>query len=182
MELYTDSNQSNFPCDHLLVKLLISGEDHRFKYHIGFDIYAMMRAIKNRLFFSKREGASTIEQQLVRILTNDFRPTFTRKIQEILLAACVSKLVPKSKVPVLYLMVAYYGTEMKNFNQLLVRFKIQDYQEISLDLAAEIISRIKYPEPSRPSPKRMLQIAQRKHHLIHLFNKHSSRKIFTIYG
>ena len=62
-----------------LSKLLISGEDHRFYYHLGFDTIAICRALRNRLIYNRIEGASTIEQQLVRVLMNDFEKTYKRR-------------------------------------------------------------------------------------------------------
>ncbi len=166
----------------ILSKLLISGEDHRFYYHIGFDFIAIIRAIRNRLFYHKIEGASTIEQQLVRVLTNDFEKSLKRKIQEILLSTAVSSIIPKSAIPKIYLNVAYYGTEMKGLNQTFSKLGIVNRATIQVEQAAEIVSRIKYPQPSNPSQKRLSQIEIRKQHLIKLYNKHRNHKFFKIYG
>lgn len=183
--LINESNQisiSNHSNQGLLVKLLISGEDHRFKYHVGFDIYAILRAVKNKIIYKRKEGASTIEQQLVRVVTNDFNKTFKRKFQEIILASIISKIVPKSSIPTIYLSLAYYGTDYKNLNDILEKFKVENIDNITLDTAAEIVSRIKYPEPSVISEKRLKQIENRKQHLINLYNKHANRKLIRIYG
>ncbi|WP_443946952.1 biosynthetic peptidoglycan transglycosylase [Pedobacter sp. AW1-32] len=165
-----------------LSKLLISGEDHRFYYHIGFDFIAIIRAVRNRIFHKRVEGASTIEQQLVRVLTNDFDRTFKRKIQEILLSTTVSSIIPKKSIPRIYLNVAYYGAEMNGLNQTYSKLGILDIETIPIEQAAEIVSRIKYPQPSKPNQKRLLQIEMRKQHLIKLYNNHLTRKHFKIYG
>lgn len=165
-----------------LSKLLISGEDHRFYYHIGFDFIAILRAIRNRIFYDKIEGASTIEQQLVRVLTNDFNRTFRRKIQEILLSTTITSIIPKSAVPKIYLNVAYYGTGMNGLNQAYLKLDIIHNEKMSIEKAAEIVSRIKYPQPNKPNQKRLTQIEVRKQHLIKLYNKHLTRKFFRIYG
>jgi len=162
-------------------KFLISGEDRRFYYHIGFDIIAFVRAILNRIFYNKIEGASTIEQQLVRVLTNDFERTFRRKIQEIFLATTITFFVPKNAIPRMYLNVAYYGTGMNGLRQAYLRLGITDWEIISVEQAAEIVSMIKYPLPAKPSPRRLGQIQARKEHLIKLYKKHSARKYFKIY-
>lgn len=165
-----------------LSKILISGEDHRFHYHIGFDFIAIIRAARNRIFYKKIEGASTIEQQLVRVLTNDFERTFKRKIQEILLSTTVSSIIPKSAIPKIYLNVAYYGTGMNGLNQTFSKLGIVDRQTMPIEQAAEIISRIKYPQPRNSNENRLRQIEIRKQHLIKLYNSHSNRKYFRIYG
>ena len=165
-----------------LSKILISGEDHRFHYHIGFDFIAILRAIRNRIFYKKIEGASTIEQQLVRVLTNDFERTFKRKIQEILLSTTVSSIIPKSTIPKIYLNVAYYGAGMNGLNQTISKLGIVVRETIPIEQAAEIVSRIKYPQPSDQNQNRLRQIEIRKQHLIKLYNSHSNRKYFKIYG
>lgn len=165
-----------------LEKLLISGEDHRFRFHFGFDIIAILRALKNRIFYNKIEGASTIEQQLVRVLTNDFEKTFKRKMKEIFLSTTLCDLVPRNDIPTIYLYVAYYGTGMNGLEQVFQKLVIDNSQTISDELCAEIIARIKYPQPIKNSERRLKQIEIRKRHLLALYNKHSSYKKFNIYG
>lgn len=167
---------------NILSKLLISGEDHRFYYHIGFDLIAIIRAIGNRIIYQKVEGASTIEQQLVRVITNDFDKTFRRKIQEILLSTTVSSIVPKNVIPKIYLNVAYYGTGMNGLRQTYSKLGITDKEALPIEQAAEIISRIKYPQPSKFNQNRLRQIETRKQHLIKLYNNHLNRRYFKIYG
>ena len=165
-----------------LSKLLISGEDHRFYYHIGFDILAIIRAIRNRIFYNKIEGASTIEQQLVRVLLNDFERTFKRKIQEILLATTVTSIIPKNAIPKIYLNVAYYGTDMNGLKQAMEKLGITKQEIMLIEYAAELVSRIKYPQPKFLNIKRLKQIEARKQHLVWLYNRHLKRKYFRIYG
>lgn len=166
---------------NMLSKLLISGEDHRFYYHLGFDVIAMMRAIRNRLFYKKIEGASTIEQQLVRVLTNDFERKLSRKIQEIFLATTIKSIIPKNTIPIIYLNVAYYGVDMKGLNQVFTKLDIKKKDILPLEQAAEIVSRIKYPQTKHLNQNRLKQIEVRKQHLISLYNKHSNQIYFKIY-
>ncbi len=58
--------KDNKNCYQKLVVFLVLGEDHRYFKHIEFDIIGICRAIYRDLLCGKREGASTIEQQLVR--------------------------------------------------------------------------------------------------------------------
>lgn len=182
LEEYYKISNTDFADLDTLSKLLISGEDHRFFYHIGFDFIAIARAIKNRVLYNKVEGASTIEQQLVRVLTNDYQRTFSRKIREILLATTLASVIPKRAIPKIYLNVAYYGAGMTGLQQTITRLQISKANEISLDDAASIISRIKYPQPNKESVKRQTQIEMRKQHLIYLYNKHINRKYIKVYG
>lgn len=164
-----------------LSRLLISGEDHRFYYHIGFDCLAILRAIKNRVLYGRIEGASTIEQQLVRVLTNSFDRTLNRKIQEIFLSTTISTIVPKNEIPKIYLNVAYYGAGMKGLRQIYAKFQIDDKQSMSVETAAEIVSRIKYPQDCSKNLKQLRKIEMRKKHLLRLYNRHLNRKFLRIY-
>ncbi|MCX6290903.1 MAG: transglycosylase domain-containing protein [Bacteroidetes bacterium] len=165
----------------MLEMLLISGEDHRFKYRFGFDVIAIIRALKNRVIHNRVEGASTIEQQLVRVLTSDFNKTLKRKIKEIFLSTVLCELVPRKDIPTIYLYVAYYGTGMRGLEQVFKKFGITKSQTISNEMCAEIIARIKYPEPQKRNEKRLRQIEMRKKHLLALYNKHRLYKKFKIY-
>ena len=85
-----------------LISFLIVAEDHRYKYHIGFDIIAIIRACFKLLINGKKEGASTIEQQLVRVVTNDYRYTLNRKIKEIILAILLKRIINKKRIAIIY--------------------------------------------------------------------------------
>jgi len=116
------------------------------------------------------------------VLTGDFDRTFKRKIQEILLATTVSSIIPKNAIPKIYLNVAYYGTGMHGLNQAIAKLGITEIETMAIEKAAELVSRIKYPQPTNPNTKRLNQIETRKQHLVLLYNRHLSRKYFRIYG
>jgi membrane peptidoglycan carboxypeptidase len=168
--------------DDELTKFLISGEDHRFRYHLGFDLIAILRAIKNRVLYGKIEGASTIEQQLVRVLTNDFKRTLSRKIKEIFLATTLSEFAPRNRIPIIYLNIAFFGTGMKGLREALPKIMAKVQNNDSKSICAELIARLKYPEPRNITPLRKLQIERRKAHLINLRTKHELRKFIKVYG
>jgi membrane peptidoglycan carboxypeptidase len=152
-------------------RLLVSGEDRRHGRHAGFDLRAIARAIFRRLTSSHREGGSTIEQQIVRVVTNRFERTWRRKIREILLSALVAEYFSKAETPALYLAIGYYGWRMNNFIQACHRLRLRPDQ-LTIDDAAALVARLKYPEPRTPPPSRVAQISQRKEYLKRLYRKH----------
>jgi membrane peptidoglycan carboxypeptidase len=154
-------------------RLLVSAEDHRHGRHGGIDYYAICRAVWRRLVQRRREGASTIEQQIVRVLTNRFERTLTRKVRELLLATLVSEQLPKSATPALYLSIGYYGWRMNGFAQACRRLGLKP-PALSLDDAAALVARLKYPEARVPPPTRMAQIRRRAEHLKRLYLRHLS--------
>ena len=167
----------------LLEQLLISGEDHRFRFHVGFDILGIIRAIRNNLFYGRHEGASTISQQFVRVLTNQYEVTISRKIKEIILALSLIDIIPKTHIPIAYLFVAYYGPNLIGLENVAKKMSITDLRNLSLDSAAEIIARIKYPETeSNLNSRRLSLIKSRSMYLVRLYNKHKKQRYFSPYS
>ena len=87
----------------LAQQLLISGEDHRFFRHGGIDPIAICRAMWRGLVLGQNEGASTIEMQVIRVVTGSFERTLRRKIRELAFATLVAREIPKQALPSLYL-------------------------------------------------------------------------------
>lgn len=151
-------------------QLLISGEDHRFFSHPGFDLIAIGRAIWKRLRRRGIEGASTIEQQLVRVLTQRFERTVTRKVREILLSSLVASEFKKEILPSIYLHLGYYGWNLHGFEN--ASRKLDKPEASTLVNTASIVARLKYPEPRHYSITRQEKIGVRTQHLIRLHNVH----------
>lgn len=152
-------------------QLLISGEDHRHGHHPGYDLIAILRAIWKRLVGKSREGASTIEQQLVRVLTRHFERRIRRKLREIALASLVAENYPKHLLPRMYLRIGYYGAHMNGYAQACKRLKL-DPVSLSLEDAAMLVARLKYPQPHVLPEGRRRQIQIRARHLISLRTHH----------
>lgn len=159
-----------------LVTFLVIGEDHRYYKHPGFDIIGICRAIYRNVFLGKREGASTIEQQLVRVLTEDYRYSFRRKIKEIYLATKLKQFADKYTLAAAYLDIANYGTDYQGLERILQKFGATLHQEIADEICAEIVARLKYPEPRRYNAVRMAQIEQRKRHIIRLYQQYNRKE------
>lgn len=71
-----------------LIQATLSTEDKYFYQHLGFDYFRIIKAaIKNLQSRSLREGASTITQQYARNLFLNYDKTWSRKIDEAILAA-----------------------------------------------------------------------------------------------
>ena len=162
---------ANYSPPLVVQKLLISGEDHRHARHLGIDPIAICRAIWRRLTLVSREGASTIEQQLVRTITGNYKRTIRRKFKEIVLALLVDFYFDKSILPPIYLSIAYYGWRMNGYAQACRRLDLNP-TSITRDEAASLVSRLKYPEPRIAPPTRLQQIRRRKEHLLELYERH----------
>jgi len=191
-KLNRELQTSPAPCiPSVLIQALLIAEDHRFFLHYGVDPIAIARALWRLLCHGRIEGASTIEQQLVRTITRRYERTIRRKVREVLLASIVSRSVPKNDIAKFYLSIAYYGWYMNGLGQVCSRLRVS-LGEITMEEAAAIIARIKYPEPRIPLACRAVQIENRKRHIIRLLmsecsvmsNSDSSKESIdaTIYG
>lgn len=153
-------------------QMLVSGEDHRHALHPGFDPISICRAIWRRFFEGKREGASTIEQQIVRTILEDHRYSIRRKVVEIILSTIVSATYPKKTLPIIYLSMGYYGWRMSGYKQACRRLKLHS-DHLTIMEAASLVARLKYPQPRVASIRRIRQIISRARHLIRLHSRHT---------
>lgn len=136
---------SNIKIDKRFIQVLILAEDRRNKLHRGVDTIAILRAIKVRLLENKYQGASTIEQQFIRVVTNRFEKTFYRKLREQILAILLDKKAEKYDISKSYLLIAYYGYNLTGLSA--IKKICVDINKVDITTAIEIISRLKYPQP-----------------------------------
>ena len=94
---------------------LLAVEDGRFRSHSGIDPQGMARAVLSMLTGGRKQGASTITQQLVRtmLLTHQF--TAERKAKEILLALKVEQALSKDRILEIYLNEIFLGQRAYGF-------------------------------------------------------------------
>ncbi len=108
---YTYSNVELKDVPEQLVNALIATEDKNFYKHEGYDLLGLARSmVANILAGHVVQGASTITQQLSRILFLSNERTFTRKIKELQVAAQIEKTISKDKILEMYLNNVYLGS------------------------------------------------------------------------
>ena len=108
---YTFANVELREVPKQLVQALIATEDKNFYKHPGYDIVGLGRSmVANILAGRVVQGASTLTQQLSRILFLSNEKTFTRKIKELQVAAQIEKTISKDKILEMYLNNVYLGS------------------------------------------------------------------------
>ncbi len=162
--------EKDFNSANKFVEFLIQAEDHRYRNHLGFDIVAIFRAIYKNIFKGTKEGASTIEQQLVRVLTSDYERSISRKCKEIVLATRLKTIASKKEIALVYLNIAYYGTEYQNLDSILRKYGLSKQDNIPDKICAEIVARLKYPEPRFINIRRIKQIEMRTEYILNRYN------------
>jgi len=152
LELAVNNNRKCFygEISDCLVAALVAAEDKRFWNHGGVDLAAICRAIYRIVVHRQSQGASTIEQQLVRTLTGYRKLSVKRKLREMVLACVIGGLISKREIAVLYLCCAYYGWRMNSLAEACHR-KGFSVGEMSFRQSAELVARLKYPEPQLAS-------------------------------
>jgi penicillin-binding protein 1A len=89
---------------------ILAAEDDQFYNHSGINYFSNLRAIyRDIISWSKSEGASTITQQLARLLMLAPEKTFDRKIKELLIAWKIEKQYSKQQILTLYCNQHYMG-------------------------------------------------------------------------
>lgn len=87
-----------------VVNALIATEDERFREHSGIDVRGTLRAA---VYLGKKGGASTLTQQLAKMLFTDRSPNFVKrtfqKFQEWIISARLERQYTKNEIIAMYL-------------------------------------------------------------------------------
>lgn len=134
-----------------MINAIISIEDERFYNHNGIDYKALLRAllinIKNQ---DIKEGASTINQQLVKniFLTND--KNIERKISEIFLALKLEKYLTKDQILEAYLNNILFGSNIYGIRRASLYYFNKEPSNLEIDEAALLAGIVQLPNYYNP--------------------------------
>ena len=93
-----------------LKKALIATEDKNFYRHHGYDLAGIARSsVQNIMAGHTVQGASTLTQQLARVLFLNNERTFDRKLKELFVAARIEKTISKDQILEMYMNNVYLG-------------------------------------------------------------------------
>ena len=93
-----------------LIQAFVAAEDANFYKHRGIDYLGIVRAaFKNLISLSKKEGASTITQQVAKSMLLTPEKKFSRKLKEAILATRMEKRLSKDEILYIYLNQIYMG-------------------------------------------------------------------------
>ena len=94
---------------------LLAVEDSAFYEHGGLSYTGILRAAVSNIVSSRKQGASTITQQLARDLYLTKRQLYSRKFIEMLLALKIESQLPKEKILEVYMNQIYLGQKAYGF-------------------------------------------------------------------
>lgn len=129
-----------------MVNSVIAVEDSRFWRHRGIDYIAIMRALlKDIISVGFKEGASTITQQLAKVMFLTPEKTLKRKLREAALAIKIEKNLDKREILELYLNKIYFGHGAYGVEMASRIYFGKSVKDITLSEAALIAGLIKAP-------------------------------------
>ena len=134
---------------------LLAMEDRNFFEHSGVSFQSLARAvIVNMMTLSRRQGASTITQQLARNMYNTigFEKTYTRKLKELITSINIEQTFTKTQIMELYLNSVYFGHGTYGVQAASNQYFGKDISDLRLDESAILIGLL--PAPARYSPIR----------------------------
>lgn len=148
-----------------LQQAILAAEDDRFYQHGGVDTAGVLRAaISNLTSGGAKEGASTITMQVARNFFLTSEKTFTRKLNEALLAIKIEHSLSKDEILTLYINQIYLGQRAYGFGAASLAYFGKPIEKIDLAEAAMLAGLPK--APSRYNPVVNFPRAQARQHYV----------------
>ncbi|MDD2743892.1 MAG: penicillin-binding protein 1A [Rhodocyclaceae bacterium] len=148
-------NINNVP--EVMKQAILAAEDDRFYQHGGIDYAGILRAtVTNLAGGGKRQGASTITQQVARNFFLSSEKTYTRKLYEILLSFKIESNLSKDQIFELYINQIFLGQRAYGFAAAAQIYFAKPLRDISIAEAAMLAGLPKAPSAYNPiaNPKR----------------------------
>ena len=133
-----------------LIQATIAIEDQDFYRHQGFSIRGISRAIERNLFKHRKEGGSTITQQLVKNVLLTPEKTLIRKTKEFVLAVEVELLFSKDEILQMYFNQIPYGGTTYGIEAAAKTFFDKSAKDLSLAEAAMLAGLPAAPTENSP--------------------------------
>jgi 1A family penicillin-binding protein len=135
-----------------LAQAIVSIEDRRFYQHGGVDLRGILRAgWRNTQAGATREGASTITQQLARLMFLSQERSLRRKTQEALIAFWLESQLSKEDILLRYLNTAYFGAGAYGVDAAAKRYFGKKAGELSLAESAMLAGLVRAPSQLAPT-------------------------------
>lgn len=143
----------------------VSIEDKRFYSHNGYDIKRIFKAgFINLKSKNKSQGASTISQQLIKNALLSNKKTYSRKVEEIVLAIKMEKEFSKQKILEMYLNTIYFGSNAYGIENASHIYFDKSAKDLTLNEACCLAGIIK--SPYNYSPKHNYENAMQRKNLV----------------
>ena len=144
-----------------LIQAFLSAEDKNFYEHRGIDLQGVARAVITNLTTGKKQGASTITQQVAKnfLLTNE--QTYDRKLKEAILAIRIERAFNKDQILELYLNEIFLGLSSYGVAAAALNYFGKELHELSIAEMAYLAALPKAPNNYHPFRHRKEAVARR---------------------
>ncbi len=132
-----------------VVNALIATEDKNFYSHWGVDLQRFIKAMIKNVIFFKREGASTITQQLAKNLyklknrKESIFDTGVRKIQEWITAIQIEKTYTKREILEMYFNISFFGHGAYGINMAAKVYFDKEIKDLTVSDASILVAVLK---------------------------------------
>lgn len=146
-ESRTETRLDSIP-NHL-IEALISTEDKKFREHWGVDLQRVVNGIVKTILLGKRQGGSTITQQLAKnlydfkVVNENFIETMTRKVREVITAVQIEKTYTKNEILEMYFNISYFGRGAYGISMAARIFFNKNVQELTIPESAVLVALLK---------------------------------------
>lgn len=167
-----------------LEKLVLLLEDRRFFEHNGIDWRSVIREGQRFLARKRHGGASTIDMQLFRTVSDRYERTIRRKVREWFGTAILQRKFTKLEILRIYLEVAYFGTGLRGAldaakalfpNTIDLDAWYLEDNDLTLDQAAQIASLLVYPKPRIPDLNWQSKVRRRANYGLALYARREKK-------
>ena len=129
-----------------LIKAVVFIEDKRFYEHFGLDFKGIVRAIFYNIQEARyAQGASTITQQLSKLIFLDSKKTLSRKMRELIIAFYLEYKFTKEDILTMYLNRAYFGSGLYGVKAASRRYFSNSPKKLNLAESAILAGTLKAP-------------------------------------
>ncbi len=157
-------NRQVVPLDRMpphVLAAFVAAEDGRFWEHPGFDLIGIGRAAyKNFVSGRTKEGASTITQQVIKMLIIGNERSYERKLKELVLAVRFERELSKPEILSIYLNHIFLGNNAYGVQAGAEVYFGKNVENLTLAEAALLAGVV--PAPSDYAPHRNFHLARRE--------------------
>jgi len=145
-----------------LVNAALATEDRRFYNHWGVDAIRLTKALLVDIStMSKKQGASTITQQLARNLYFTHKQTISRKLKEFITAIQIERHYSKREIMEMYFTQTYFGGGAYGIQAAAQMYFSKDVEDLELPECALLIAILKAPSRYHPINKPLAAFKRR---------------------
>lgn len=150
---------------------IIAIEDNNFYEHGGVDILGVVRAGLANMIRSRSQGASTITMQVARTFLLTRKKTYSRKLQEVILAYRIEQNLTKDQILELYMNQIYLGQRAYGFGSASRIYFGKPIKDLTIAESAMLAGIPKAPASANPvvnikrATERQQYILKRMHEL-----------------